>query len=370
MLWFYIIIVLLTFILNKLSIKYGFKGLKYSRELSTKTIEMDEEFQITSIVDNNKPFPVMFLQITERFPDSFKYTFKPNTISTGGYLNHTNTMYLLPYQRKKRTYSIVASERGAHKFRDVSLALGDFVGVNTVYEELELLQELVVLPKSIQPNDGIVPYGSYNGDVTVSRWILDDPLMIMGVREYTGREPEKHIHWSSSLKYGKLMVKNFDFTTDNNVIIVLNVESSKPFWSGIDGDSIEYCISICRGLIEEMEREKIPYGFTTNSQISDFYDGENITPAGIGPVQLSFLIEMLGRITYSLSITFEELLTNLYSSRFISTTYVIITPKVFESYIESIEKLNAKANKLIIISKDEKNLDILSNSIIKYVERL
>ena len=285
-------------------------------------------------------------------------------------LNHTTTMYLLPYQRKKRTYFILASERGDYKFRDISLALGDFVGLNTAYEELEMLQELVVLPKSIQLKDGIVPYGSYNGDVTVRRWILDDPLMIMGVREYTGREPEKHIHWSSSLKQGRLMVKNFDFTTDNNVLIVLNVESCKPFWADIDGDSIEYCISICRGLIEEMERERIPYGFTTNSQVGNFYDGEKITPTGIGPAQFNFLIEMLGRITYSLSVTFEELLTNLCSNGFANTTYVIITPKVFESYIEPIKKLNAKANKLVLISRDEKNLGILPNSIIKYVERL
>lgn len=370
MLWFFIIIVVLTLVLNKLTTRYGFKKLSYKREMSANIVEIGEEFQISTIVENGKPIPVTFLQITEGFPDTFQYAFKADSVQTGGYSQHTATMFLLPYQRIKRTYAITGCERGAYKFRNVSLALGDFIGLDTKYKELDYLQELVVLPESISLKEAIVPYGSYNGDVSVKRWIIDDPLMTIGVREYTGREPEKHIHWSSSLRYGRLMVKNFDFTTDNTVLLILNVESSKPFWVGIDSASIEQCISISRGIIEEMEGEKIPYGFTTNSQVNSFYNGENITPPGIGPNQLCYLTEMLGRISYSLSVTFEELLENLHKSSFVHTTYVIVTPKVFESYIEPIEKLSSRANKTILISFDDKNLNKLSDSIIKYVRRV
>lgn len=370
MLWFFIIIVALTLFLNKLTTKYGFKKLKYERELSANIVEIGEGFQLSTIVENGKPIPVTFLQITERFPDSFQYTFKSNAINTGGYLHHTITMFLLPYQRIKRTYVIKGKERGVYKFRDVSLALGDFIGFDTKYKELDILQELVVLPKSLPLNEAIVPYGNYNGDISVKRWIIDDPLMTIGIREYTGSEPEKHIHWSSSLKYGKLMVKNFDFTTDNTVVFILNVETSKPFWTSIISHEIEWSISICRGLIEEMEKEKIPYGFTTNSQVSSYYNGENITLPGIGANQLSYLTEMLGRISYSLSVPFEELLENLYINNFVHTTYVIVTPRMFESYIEPIENLNKKANKTIIISTEDNNLEKLNGSIMKYVRRI
>lgn len=370
MLWFFIIIVALTLVLNKLTIKYGFKNLHYKRELSTNVVEIGEDFELSTIVENRKPVPVTFLQITERFPDNFKYSFKTNSIHTAGYLYHTITMFLLPYQRLKRTYAIKGSERGVYKFRDVTLALGDFIGLDTEYRDVDSLQELVVLPKSISLDEAIVPYGNYNGDISVKRWIIDDPLMTIGIREYTGREPEKHIHWSSSLKYGKLMVKNFDFTTDNSVVIILNVESSKPFWAGIDVDTIEQCISLCRGMFEEMEREKIPYGFTTNSQVNSFYNGMNITPSGIGPNQLNYLTEMLGRISYDISGSFEELLENLNNGSFNHTTYVIVTPKIFEGYVKPIEILNKKVNKTVLISFDEENLNLLNNSIMKYVRRV
>lgn len=49
------------------------------------------------------------------------------------------------------------------------------------------------------------------------------------------------------------------------------------------------------------------------------------------------------------------------------TTFIIITPKVFESYIEPIEKLKNRDNKVIIISVEKDNLSDINPSIIKYV---
>ncbi len=80
--------------------------------------------------------------------------------------------------------------------------------------------------------------------------------MTIGIREYTGNEPERYIHWPSSMKYNELMVRNFDFTTDNSVLIALNIETMKPSWEPIEEDLIENCISIARGVMEELEEEK------------------------------------------------------------------------------------------------------------------
>ncbi|WP_025640477.1 hypothetical protein [Schnuerera ultunensis] len=37
-------------------------------------------------------------------------------------------------------------------------------------------------------------------------------------------------------------MKNFDFTTEHSVNIVLNIECTKPFWVSIEKDKIETCI--------------------------------------------------------------------------------------------------------------------------------
>lgn len=369
MIWFYIILVVLTFSLNKLTIKYGFDKINYKREISKKNVEIDEEFDITTIVENNKRLPVTFLQVNERFPESFCFKFKTNSTETPGYVVHTVDFFLMPYQRVKKTYTMLSTQRGVYMFRNASLSLGDFIGFESKDKEVEYLQELVVLPKPLYLEDSLVPYGNYMGDISVRRWIVDDPLMTLGIREYTGREPQKHIHWNSSIKYGKLMVKNFDFTTDNSLVFILNTESHKPFWSFIDKEGIEECISLSRGILEEIEEAKIPYGFTTNSQIYGFYNGENITYPGVGTSHLQYLLEMLGRVSYSITVPLEELVENIMNRSEKYTTYVIVTPRVFKSYIEPIESLNRQVNRLIIISLEEENLDCLSESIIKYVRR-
>ena len=99
--------------------------------------------------------------------------------------------------------------------------------------------EIIIFPQKLDIEKSITPLGSFNGDISVKRWIIDDPLMTIGIREYTGNESERFIHWPSSLKYNSLMVKNFDFTTDNNVLIALNIESMKPYWQCIDEEAIE-----------------------------------------------------------------------------------------------------------------------------------
>lgn len=367
MLWFYVLILIFTFLLNKLTIKYGFKGIEYYRKISKTNVEIGEEFKITMIVENRKPLPVTFLKVTEHFPDSFQYKFKANPIQTSGYLYHDTNMFLMPYQRIKRTYTMMGRERGVHILRNASLSVGDFLGSNTEYREIEYLQELVVLPKSLNIAESLVAYGDYNGDISVKRWIIDDPLMTIGIREYTGREPQKYIHWNSSLRYGKLMVKNFDFTTDNNVMLILNIESSKPFWADINKESIEESISLSRGVIEEFEKEKVPYGFVTNSQINGFNYGESLIYPGIGTTHLDYILETLGRVSYNIHYSFEELIEKQMRKNEKHTTYIVITPKVLSSYIEPVKRLNKMTNRLVLISLDCENLDLLDDSIIKYV---
>lgn len=370
MVWFFIILVFLTYILNSICLKYGMKGVNYIRKFSKQIVEIDEPFEMIMTVINKKLLPVPFLQIEEKIPIHLDYqslySSKENTkdITQRDFYDFTTTMYILPYQKVERRYVLSGNKRGRYIFRDTSLKVGDFIGLKDVYKTINGFQDLIVLPNRLELDEALESYGSYYGNIPIRRWIIDDPLMTIGIREYTGNEPEKYIHWPSSLKYGTLMVKNFDFTTDNKVNIVLNIESNKPFWENIRVDDIEACISLCRGVVEELERLKIPYSFTTNSHsISNKVDVFNLEK----PSNLNEVLAALGEITYFVAFEFEEFIENMLNSKINFTTFIIITPKVFESYIEPIEKLKNRDNKVIIISVEKDNLSDINPSIIKYV---
>ncbi len=355
MLRFLVVLVILTYVLNKLTMKYGLFNLTYKREISKKTVEIGEEFQITTTIENRKMLPITFLQVEEKYPKAL------------GIENYNYNLFIMPYQRVKRTYNLSGNKRGAYFLRNVVLGIGDFAGFNVEHKEVGLLQEVLVLPKKLKLQEAVVPYGNFNGPISVKRWIIDDPLMTIGIREYTGYEPERYIHWPSSLRYGQLMVKNFDFTTDNSVLILLNVESMKPFWAGINEETLEKSISLCRGLMEELEEEKIPYGFTTNAYGINISEKQSYYPK-VGQNHLNYLLETLSKISYGASMPFESLLEYFLKRKGNHTTFVVVTPRIFSSYIEPINVLTKTANRVVVISFQEENLNRLSNNIIKYVE--
>lgn len=369
MIYALIILLISGYILNELSKKYSLYKLTYKRNLSKEVVEIDEEFEITTIIENKKILPVSFLQVVEKVPAELSYKFSSDVLSTAKEIHHRTTMFIMPKQRIKRTFRVSLKKRGMYIFRNVSLIAGDFLGTTTVSTEQEYAQTMVVYPKRLDMEKELKPYGSYYGDISVQRWIINDPILTIGIREYSGSEPQKNIHWPSSLRTGKLMVKSFDYTTDNKVMIVLNIECFKPFWVNIDINRIESCISITRSIMEELEALGVSYGFATNIQSNEFVGGESSIPYGYGGAHFYSILEFLGRATYSINTDYEKLLDNLIKTNEKSITYVLVTPNVLEEYIETINTLSINVEKTILISIDNNNINMLNEKIITYIGR-
>lgn len=355
MIWFLLGLIGFTYLINELTLHYGFRNLIYKMEITKRTAEIGEEVEIYSIIENKKPLSISFLKVEESFPKGFNLE------------SNIYTLFIMPYQRVKRTYRIVGEQRGLYKIKDVHLELGDFVGFNSSQEYIELKNQLIIFPRKIDLKQKILPYGGLMGDISVKRWIIDDPLMTIGIREYTGNEPERFIHWPSTLRHGSLMVKNFDFTTDNSVMVVLNIESVKPYWKDMDRELIEESINITRAIMEELEDLKIPYGFASNAYNtgSDYVKGHFYHP-GLGKNQLNNFLEILGGINYIISSTFEKTIKDIQRIKGNYTTVILITPRILEPYIEPINFLSRIVTKTVVIAVEEEGLDSLNNNIVKY----
>jgi uncharacterized protein (DUF58 family) len=355
--------------LNILSRKYALQNITYKRELSKTTVEIGEEFEITTVVENAKRLPVTFIQINEKFPAELKYTRRANVLANNENIYHRTTMFLMPYQRIKRTYNVAFSKRGRYVFQDVQLVAGDMLGLGVVSEEVQYWQEIVVYPKAIDLDNEIVPYGDYMGNISVKRWIIDDPILTVGVSEYTGREPQKYINWPVSLRSGKLYVNKFDYTTDNSIMIILNMECAKPFWSGIETAKVEKCISIARTLMEQFEAEGIPYGFMCNIQGFQYLNGKSQIDPGCGAAHFYNILEGLGRAEYSISMDFEKLLNEAIVKENSTNTYIVITPRILDPYAEYLNSLNKTANKTMVIALDRNNIPNIDEGLAVFTER-
>lgn len=355
--------------LNIISKKYALTNITYKRELSKSVVEVGEAFEITTVVENAKRMPATFIQVNEKFPPELRYINKANILANSENIYHRTTMFLMPFQRIKRTYNVCLSKRGRYVFQDVQLVSGDMLGLGVVSEEVEYWQEIVVLPETIDLDNEIIPYGDYMGNISVKRWIVEDPILTVGVSEYTGREPQKYINWPISLRSGKLYVNKFDHTTDNTIMIILNVECAKPFWSSIEKPKVEKCISIARTLMEQFEAEGIPYGFKCNIQGFQYINGKSQIDPGCGAAHFYNILEGLGRADFSISMDFEKVLDESVMKENSASTYVIITPRVLEEYVDYINSLNKVSNKAMIIALDKVNIGDIEENIAVFTER-
>lgn len=354
MYWILFALIGITYLFNHLSLYYGFTNLSYRMVVAGRVYEIGEEIEVTSIVENRKPLTVTYLEVDESYPNTFSV--KRNRF----------TLFIMPFQRVRRTYKISAAKRGISTIKDVFLEAGDFIGFKSQRKHLQIHHEVIILPRKAELSQSIVPLGALTGDVSVKRWIVDDPLMTIGIREYTGTEPQRYIHWPSSLKHGELMVKNFDFTTDNSAMVLLNMETMKPCWKPHEAELCEEAISLARAVMEEFEDLKVPYAFASNAFNDSIDRGGYLFHSGLGSNHLNPILETLGKIHYRNPSFFEHTLRDIRKKQGNYTTVVIVTPRILESYIEPINLLSRSVSRTVVISLEGVRLESLNKSIIKY----
>ena len=358
-----LVFVIALYILNEVTKKTSLKNLFYKREFSQQLVEVGEEFKITTILENQNLFPISFLHIVEQLPEHLSYKDTQVEFDSTKRKAHEMTMFLLPKQRVKRKYTVSFNKRGRYFFREVNLYGGDFLGFDTVEKEIDTFQDIVVYPKALDMESDLVPFGSYYGDTSVQRWIISDPILSIGIRDYTGCEPQKNIHWASSLRMGRLMVKNFDYTTDNRAMIVLNIETNRPFSTFIRGEEIEKCLSATRTVMEQFEAMGIPYGFASNIHLQESQGGKGYIPSGQGNAHFYGILELLARTDYHIWKLFEDILSNFFHSMENFETFVLITPIVLEEYVDNINLLSKNVSKILLISMMDNNISKLDENV-------
>jgi uncharacterized protein (DUF58 family) len=209
----------------------------------------------------------------------------------------------------------------------------------------------------------MIDYKNPQGDISVRRWIMEDPTIISGIREYTSSDPFNKIHWVSSARRGELMVKNFDFTSNQRVMILLNIETAKPFWIKIDENMIEKVIDIAASVSSELLDAGMGVGLYTNAALSGYkYSEGNYIEPGCAPGQMTKILEVLARVSYNIHQDFEELLTKAFnkaSYEYYSSEchYIIVTPIVTQECVDIINTMLGKHCRISLVSIDMKNTD-------------
>jgi hypothetical protein len=106
----------------------------------------------------------------------------------------------------------------------------------------------------------------------------------------------RSISWMQSAKKNHLMVKEFDYTQDLSVTILLD---AYLHWSeGAHSEQLEYCFSLARTIAEFMEQKKVSYRLLTNAHIQNGSAvTESVSKSGQGSHHFTTLLFTLGQAT-------------------------------------------------------------------------
>ena len=315
-------------------------GIGFDYHTSKLLIEPGEELEIVTTVTNTKRRFVPYIKLDQAFPVLLNIDGVTATMINEAreYSRYAATLYLMPKSKHIRRVKASLPTRGRHLFQGAYMRGGDFLGISDQLKKYSLLREVVVYPKAVEAGHIDIVMGGIMGDISVRRLVMEDPILTVGFRDYSGREPMKAISWNHSARVGKLMVKQFDHTIDPAITVMLDVEGS-----GLEGDSEkkELAFSLTRSVTQHLEDNGMKYDFLTNATTSDSIGRWSYISESIGTRHFATIMEGLGRATYTHVESLTALSEAFVEKRLYDRFVILITVKSKAdvakevSYIES-----------------------------------
>lgn len=322
------------------SLRRGLDGVEYDLRLSRPVAEADEPLQMITVITNRRRRFLPFIRLNENVPDGMVTAgdLRPEDIKNQRALLR-GTVYMMPRQRLTRRTDFSMPRRGRYLFLGATLEGGDFMGLGTAPRSMPLSRELVILPPPIAPEDLRRLMGGWLGERSVNRFIMEDPVLTLGYRDYTGREPMKQISWTQTARLDRMTVRCQDYTVERTVTVMFNAHT---FTFGHYGQAmLERALSLCRSVCEALEDMRAPYALITNLRCLGAPDGFGEVGDGLGRAHLMTALEGLGRADFDHRDTLEGLFDRALSRAAPGRGHIFITPVRNDVHPELIGRLRA-----------------------------
>ncbi len=168
----------------------------------------------TFIMRNRSPIPNMWLEMDD------------DSDMPGHHVSHvvSNMPARTEYSWTVRT---ICRERGRFRLGPITLTSGDPFGLFRIKYHLAHTSSLVVYPNTVNLRSVPLPIGVLPGGDALRRRTHYVTTNAAGVRDYEPGDPFNRIHWKSSARKDRLIVKEFELDPLADVWIMVDL------WSGV-----------------------------------------------------------------------------------------------------------------------------------------
>ncbi len=333
---FVIIIVFLSIFLliTKVYNKNMMKNFSYNCFFSTDEAFEGDEVEFIEELTNNSFLPVPWIKSelsTSKWLDFAEFQ---SAVSDKSRFS-ASFFTLKSYSKTRRVWKVKCLKRGSYIFNNIMVVASDLFGMNissiSISEEKLLQTKITVLPVC-----SVNSYDKSNiknniGDIFIKNHIISDPFYINGVRDYTTTDSFQKINWSATAKEQKLMVNRNDFTTNRNITIILNIQStSYDVTESLFINNTEICIKTCASLLKIFLDTGISVRLLSNT-VFEYGD----IPVDIMCTDHMSSLRILSNLSYKISTVFEKYLEAIIPT--LDSPEIIIISPYSNEYISSLQ---------------------------------
>lgn len=269
---------------------------------------------------------------------------------------------------QKRTYNARTwlTQRGSFDLGPTTIQIGDPFGIFTAKKIFPPQETLVVFPmiQEIQyfpSSPGLLPGGN-----VIRRKSHDITPHAAGVREYVHGDAMKRIHWRTSVRRDKLMVKEFEEDPQAEVWIFLDSQRQVHYQKEqvfeespmqtvlfvrrpkikLPPSTLEYSVSIAASLAHYFIRQRRAVGYASAGQTY------TILPADRSERQEAKILEMLAFVQANGELSIAGLVATQAMQLPRRSTVILITPTVRTELLQAVDDLLFRSLYPIIVLLD------------------
>ena len=247
--------------------KYALKGIYYSASVNKTEVSEGDTLELTEVVENRRFVALPWIKTELSASRWLAFLKKDSAVQTSGGDNTfiPGVFTLKPRSKCTRVRTIKCLKRGAFSFDDTIITATDMLGLVKVSQAVKVGISITVLPTSSDSEDALLSFDEPIGDISVRLFINEDPFIIAGAKEYSGREPLNRINWKYTAIMGNLMAARNEFSTTRNTLILMNMQRKRVLpVTAADIRDIEALIKLTVKLMEDSIFNGCSFAFATN----------------------------------------------------------------------------------------------------------
>src|SRR4030042_6186816 len=265
----------------KLWARISLSGIKAHSAINKQKVFPGEKLTLRINAENRKFLPVWLqVQVPATRP----------IYPSSGETTSTKEDSLLWYQKAYFEWEFTAERRGIHQIGPPHIKAGDLFAFFSREKKEEEFHQIIVYPRIVPLKSFPLPKRDFFG-VPGAKSPVQDPIYILGTRDYQNGQPAKYIHWKASARHHRLQEKIFDPTEQEKVLLVVDVDQ---FARNKADEEFEHTLEIVASLAMRLDKKGYAIGLATNGVTVG--GGPISVPITRNVKQLPAILEVLARL--------------------------------------------------------------------------